>query len=231
MLFLQNAGAKVQKNHRTAKLFPLFFSLPLFYYKKGIQKFGRLRTLLYLCKQNLQSPKTIIPLETKINKRYKVRMMKRLLFCFLVATGITMAAAAQQRDCLVVWHKDGSKVVFSLKEQPKVAYGDSLVTIQAATTVEYAFQAIQKMTFENEQVVGIKELETSSTLPFESDGQTVTFLPSDRDLRVRVVSLNGIVVKELTVRKDERQQFSFRGLPAGVYLMNVNGITYKIKTR
>ena len=25
MLFLQNAGAKVQKNHRTAKLFPLFF--------------------------------------------------------------------------------------------------------------------------------------------------------------------------------------------------------------
>lgn len=158
-------------------------------------------------------------------------MMKRLLFCFLVATGITMAAAAQQRDCLVVWHKDGSKVVFSLKEQPKVAYGDSLVTIQAATTVEYAFQAIQKMTFENEQVVGIKELETSSTLPFESDGQTVTFLPSDRDLRVRVVSLNGIVVKELTVRKDERQQFSFRGLPAGVYLMNVNGITYKIKTR
>jgi len=45
MLFLQNAGAKVQKNHRTAKLFPLFFSLPLFYYKKGIQKFGRLRTL------------------------------------------------------------------------------------------------------------------------------------------------------------------------------------------
>lgn len=156
--------------------------------------------------------------------------MKKLLLCVLAAIGISMTADAQ-RDQLVVWHKDGSKVMFSLAEQPKVTYGDSLVTIQAATTVEYAFQAIQKMTFESEEVLGIQNLKSDASVPFTSDGQTVTILPSNRELSVRVVSLNGIIVKALTVKPGERQQFSFRGLPTGVYLMNVNGVTYKIKTR
>ena len=79
--------------------------------------------------------------------------MKRLLLCILGVAGMVMTAFAQQ-DFLVVWHKDGSKVLFKLSEKPKVIYGDSLVTIQSSTMVEYAFQAIQKMTFESEEVVG-----------------------------------------------------------------------------
>ena len=75
--------------------------------------------------------------------------MKRLLLCILGVAGMAMTSLAQQ-DYLAVWHKDGSKVLFRLSEKPKVTYGDSLVTIQTSTTVEYAFQAIQKM---NTQVV------------------------------------------------------------------------------
>ena len=156
--------------------------------------------------------------------------MKKLLLCILGVIGFFVTAFAQQ-DYLVVWHKDGSKVLFKLSEQPKVTYGDSLVTIQAGETVEYAFQAIRKMTFEAEEVVAIKDLKAPAELPFASDGQTVTFLPANSALHVRVFSLNGLVMKEFVVAKGERSQFSFHSLPAGVYLMNVNGITYKIKTR
>ena len=156
--------------------------------------------------------------------------MKRLLLCILGVAGMAMTSLAQQ-DYLAVWHKDGSKVLFRLTEKPKVTYGDSLVTIQTSTTVEYAFQAIQKMTFESEEVVGIKEMETKRKQPFASDGRTVSFLPAESDLRVRVVSMSGLVVKDFVVRKGEQQSFSFQTLPLGVYVMSVNGVTYKIKTR
>lgn len=132
---------------------------------------------------------------------------------------------------LVVWHKDGSKVLFSLADPPKVTYGDSLVTIQAATTVEYAFQSIRKMTFGTEEVVGINELKAKPERPFSSDGETVSFLSADRDLRVTIVRLNGVVVKDFMVKRSEQSSLSLRSLPTGVYLLNVNGVTYKIKTR
>ena len=131
----------------------------------------------------------------------------------------------------IVWHKDGSKVLFSLTETPKVTYADSLVTIQAATTIEYAFQAIQKMTFGTEAVVGIKELRTQNERPFSSDGETVTFLSADRDLLVTIVRLNGMVVRDFTVRRGQQSSLSLRSLPTGVYMLNVNGVTYKVKTR
>ena len=157
--------------------------------------------------------------------------MKRLLLFFLGVAGMAMTALAQQ-DYLAVWHKDGSKVLFKLSEKPKVTYGDSLVTIQASTTVEYAFQSIQKMTFESEEVVGIEELDVKTgQQPFSSDGKTICFMPANGDLRVRVVTMSGMVVKDFVVRKGERQSFSFQSLTPGVYMMNVNGVTYKIKTR
>ena len=156
--------------------------------------------------------------------------MKRLLLCIIGVVSMAMTASAQQ-DCLTVWHKDGSKVLFKLSEKPKVTYGDSLVIIQTGTTVEYAFQAIQKMTFESEEMVGIKEVKSGPEHPFLSDGKTVSFLSADKDLRVTIVQLNGIVVKDITVRRGQQSSLSLRSLPPGVYLLNVNGVTYKIKTR
>ena len=155
--------------------------------------------------------------------------MKKLLLC-LLGVVITLAVNAQQ-DYLVVWHKDGSKVLFRLTEEPKLTYADSLVTVQAGTTVEYAFQSIRKMTFATDDILFVPELATASERPFRSDGQEVVFLSSDSDLHVRIVSLNGVVLKAFTVCRGERSQFSFQSFAAGVYLMDVNGVTYKIKTR
>lgn len=168
-------------------------------------------------------------------------MKRRLLLCLALIGAFAIGKAATPNDGdtpttstdmnLVVWHKDGSKVLFKLSEKPKVTYGDSLVIIQTSTTVEYAFQTIRKMTFELEEVVGIKEVKAEPGRPFSSDGETITFLPADKDLRVTIVQLNGIVVKDITVRRGQQSSLPLRSLPAGVYVMNVNGVTYKIKTR
>ena len=128
--------------------------------------------------------------------------------------------------CLEVWHKDGSKIMFSLDEYPKVTYLGDMVTIEAATTVEYEFQAIRKMTFNQ----SAKTISTTVT-PFTRNGETVTFLPADADLSVRVTLPNGRTLREFVVRKGERATLPLDARIADVYRINVNGVTYKIKTR
>ena len=155
--------------------------------------------------------------------------MKKILLCILGLLGALIAFAKQ--DYLVVWHKDGTKVLFKLSDEPKVCYTGDIVTIHAGSMIEYSFQAIRKMTFETEEAVGISTPEFASEQPFLSDGQMVSFQPSTNDLHVRIISINGMVLKDFTVRHDGFSQFSFQPYPAGVYLLNINGVTYKIKTR
>ena len=149
----------------------------------------------------------------------------------MLGAACVVTSAAQSEANLVVWHKDGSRVLFSLSEEPRISYAGDMVTIQAGTTIEYPFQSIRKMTFEGEEAEGISQAETTPARPFASDGATVSFQPSDRDLRVRLVAASGTVVREFTVRRGEPSQLSLSAFPAGVYLMIVNGVTYKIMTR
>ena len=128
--------------------------------------------------------------------------------------------------CLEVWHKDGSKIMFNLNEKPKVTYLGDNVTINGATTVECAFQAIRKMTFEK-----IEKPSSLLTVPFVNDGETVTFLPADKDLCVKVILPKGKLVKEFVVKKGEKATLPLDASTAKTYSMDVNGVTYKIKTR
>lgn len=155
--------------------------------------------------------------------------MKKTLLCIL---GVLCALTAFAKlDYLVIWHKDGTKVLFKLLDKPKVCYTGDIVTIHAGSTIEYSFQAIRKMTFVNEGDDVISALESVTERPFATNGQTVSFQPSVNDLHVRIVSLNGMVLKDFMVRHGEHSRFSFHPYPAGVYLLNINGVTYKIKTR
>ena len=127
---------------------------------------------------------------------------------------------------LVVWHKDGSKIMFMLDEKPKITYLGEQVTIKGNTMVECEFQAIRKMTFEQASASS-----SILALPFVNDGETVTFLPADKDLLVRVTLTDGRLVKDFVVKKGEMATLPLDGLKANAYRMDVNGVTYKIKTK
>lgn len=165
--------------------------------------------------------------------------MKRIILSFVVALLASTSLWAQQEEsvsptdsCLMVWHKDGSKVLFDLDESPKITYiGDSVV-IESAATIKFAFQAIKKMTFDAKPILDrIAETPVKAEKPFTSHGGTITFLPAGKDMHVRVISLNGIVVKDFTVKKDEPASISLRQYHAKIYLINVDGVTYKIAVR
>lgn len=134
---------------------------------------------------------------------------------------------------LVVWHKDGSKVLFSLDERPKITYTEEKVIVETSTSsmIEYDFQAIRKMTYSLEEVDGIREVKVRQEMPFTSSGGVITFLPAEEDLRVRIAKTNGMVLKDFVVRRGEASSIPLHPSQDKIYLVNVNGVTYKITMR
>lgn len=132
---------------------------------------------------------------------------------------------------LVVWQKDGSKVLFNLSERPQVTMGDDMVKVETVKiSAEYAFEDVRKMTYDFSDPDAIKNV-LFSDKPFSVADRAIAFFPSETDMNVSIVSANGMVVKELVVSKDEPTAVSLSGMTSGVYLVKVNGVTYKISIR
>ena len=129
---------------------------------------------------------------------------------------------------LVVWQKDGSKVTFLLDEKPRVIHDGDKVLVKSSSTVEYDYQAIKKMTYEEEEVTGIREADASEGLPFSTSAGTITFAAAAKDSHVQVFLTNGMTVKDMMVRKGESATLTLPSSPEKVYLVKVNGVTYKI---
>lgn len=164
------------------------------------------------------------------------------LFSFFIVCLMMVAMAAQAHPdevqyaqsssdtCLVVWQKDGSVVLFNLTETPKVTYKADKVIVTASSVVEFKFQAISKMTYDL-PTVDVKWPTQKAERPFRNNGETITFLPADKDMHVKIVLVSGMVVKEFVVRKDDTYTLSLMAFPDKLYLVNVNGVTYKIMVR
>ena len=161
-----------------------------------------------------------LPFNADLNRDGVINITDVMIVVQIILNGDTM------EPCLVLWQKDGSKIIFRLAEKPKITYHGEIVTIETATTVEYEFQSIRKMTFNQ----SAKTISTTVT-PFTRNGETVTFLPAEADLSVRVTLPNGRTLREFVVRKGERVTLPLDARIADVYRINVNGVTYKIKTR
>ena len=133
--------------------------------------------------------------------------------------------------CLVMWHKDGSIVLFNLDEMPKIIYSGDSVIVKSSSIVEYEFQSIKKMTYSLEDPEGINNLIFKQEKPFTNGDETITFLPAEEDLHITIILMNGMVVKDFVVRKGESSTISLHSFTEKMYMINVNGVTYKIKSR
>ena len=159
-------------------------------------------------------------------------MKKKLLVVAVIcAISLSFTPPPDTDLSLIVWHKDGSKVIINLEEEPKISYVGENVVIESSATIEYEFKAIRKMTYDLDFVTDIKSPTSPKERPFINEGKTITFLPADRDLRVKVVLVNGIVFKDFVVEKGESFSLHLDSFPTNIYMINVNGVTYKIKLR
>ena len=133
------------------------------------------------------------------------QLLCRLRLFAVVAAGM-MATTALADTALTIWQTDGSTTVIALSEQPTFTFSDSVLVLRtAALEVEYPVAKLRKFTFG----------ETPSAI------ETIR---SVEDVRV-VFDLNGREVARGSKADD------LEALPAGVYIVKENGVTFKMLKR
>lgn len=154
--------------------------------------------------------------------------MKSKLLLFLLLGFSIFAWAENNPTNLVVWAKDGTKVAYALAEKPKVTFTETdLVITSNGIEVNYNLENMARFTYEDNTATAITNLQTNES-PFKLTGESLLFPALKENSTVSVYSLNGTLVFKKTVRQNGEYAFPLSNLNAGVYMVNVNGLTYKI---
>ena len=142
-----------------------------------------------------------------------------------------MAVADEAINSLVVWAKDGTKVAYALADKPKVTFtGTDLVITSNGIEVNYALENMVRFTYEDFSQTGITNLKNGE-ISCKLNGEALLFPSLKANSTVSLYSANGTLVFKQIVRKDGEYSFPISNLNTGVYMVNVNGLTYKIVKR
>lgn len=154
------------------------------------------------------------------------KLLPILLLCFCIS-----AMAEEIKTHLVVWAKDGTKVAYALDEKPKVTFTETDMVISAkGVEVNYALDNMDRFTYETGDNTAIRNLKTDE-VSFKLDGESLLFLNLGANSTISLHTLNGTSVFSKTVSMAGEYSFPLSNLNAGVYLVTVNGLTYKIVKR
>ena len=157
--------------------------------------------------------------------------MKAQLLALLLSFTCLSAMADEPKTQLVVWAKDGTKVAYALAEKPKVTFTETDLVIKAkGVEVNYSLVNMARFTYETNDETTIVNLQTEESL-FKLTGESLLFPSLKANSTVSVYSLNGTQVLKKTIRQKGEYAFPLSNLSAGVYMVNVNGLTYTIVKR
>lgn len=157
--------------------------------------------------------------------------MKKKYILLLLSFLCLSALADEPKTQLVVWAKDGTKVAYALTEMPKITFTETdLIITTNGVEVEYKLENMARFTYENENSLDIVNLENvKDKLMINGD---VLLFPSLRaNSKIAIYSLDGKLLFFKTVLSSGEYAFPLEKLDAGVYLVHVNDITYKIMTK
>ena len=156
--------------------------------------------------------------------------MKKLLSIIMAFLPL-LANAQEPKSYLVVWANDGSKVAYALAEKPKITFTETDMIITAeAVDVNYPLDNMLRFTYEANDDTAIRDLKTDK-VSFKLDGESLLFMDLSPNSTVSLHTLNGESVFSKTVQTAGEYSFPLSNLTTGVYLVTVNGLTYKIVKR
>lgn len=144
---------------------------------------------------------------------------------------MTMVSIAKEPITkLFVWSKDGTKVAYALLERPKITFVDNeLVVTTNSIEVKYNLDNMSRFTYESGDITGITDLKTER--PFSIQDEALIFPMLSANSTVGIYSLNGSMIFKKTIRTVGEYAFSLSNITPGVYVISVNGLTYKIVKR
>lgn len=131
---------------------------------------------------------------------------------------------------LVIWQKDGTKVSYDLDERPKTTFTtEDLVITTATATISYPLAKIQRYTYEG-GALSVQDIKAGD-IRISHEGDNVIIKGLTNGKSVTVYSIDG---KQLIAKRSDSSDsltLSLANIPAGVYMIKVDEITYKFLKR
>lgn len=132
---------------------------------------------------------------------------------------------------LVVWTKSGEQAGYALNKRPVLKFSETEMIISGeGIDVIYALDDFARYTYNDQEPTTIKDIRTDEAKA-KFDGESLIFPSLKANSTISVYTLNGVQIFKKTIRKDGEYAFPLSALRTGVYLVNVNGIAYKIMKR
>lgn len=153
-----------------------------------------------------------------------LRTTSIIIFLLIMGSETTLA----QR--LVIWQKNGTKVSYNLDERPKTTFtAEDLVITTATATISYPLVKIQRYTYEG-GTLSVQYVKADGiSISHEGDNVIVKGLTNGKS--VTVYSIDGKQLKTKCSDGSDSLTLSLANLPAGVYMIKADEITYKFLKR
>ena len=146
--------------------------------------------------------------------------MKRLLLLMLLA-GSYITMQADQVQTLIVQLKNGSQTAFFLKDKPQVKFeGTNLKVTSTVGDTSFALSDVLRFTYAKKDPTGVN---------FQGDVLVISQLKANGD--VSVYALDGKLLRQLKASHAGTYRLNLSELPAGLYLVKADNVTYKIVKR
>ena len=149
-------------------------------------------------------------------------------YLFLLALFLCLPANAAGLLRLRLWFADGTTRTVFLYTRPKVTFeGDQVVITSSVATMSYPASDVLRFTY------GTEPLPTEASSPtvgdtFHQNGEQILFDAKVKASDVQLFTEDGKRLKAKATIVNGRPTLSLTSLPAGVYLLKVNGRTSKI---
>lgn len=143
---------------------------------------------------------------------------------------VQTANAISNPKYFIVNMKDGKDVAYALADNPRVVtIGDVVKLVAKNVTVEYQLKNVSKFLLSSE-TTSIKSMAVDGGT-FSQTAGSLSLSGFPAGATVRVYAVNGSVVKSLAVGSNGQLDISLAQYPTGMYIIKVDGETFKFIKR
>ncbi|MBQ4621195.1 MAG: hypothetical protein IJB28_00870 [Bacteroidaceae bacterium] len=155
-------------------------------------------------------------------------MIRKLLLCVCLSACLH-GVCQEAKTSLLVCDKEGNKILFPLGANPRIRFLSLDYDYMEVDNIRFVLDDMKYLTYWS-QSDGVTDLRTDKS-PFKLSGGELVFPSLRPNSRVALYRADGTMVLSRTVAQGGDFAYPLGELAAGVYVVNVNGVTCKFVKR
>ena len=153
-----------------------------------------------------------------------MHQIKIILTEVLLFAASTMSAAVG--GTLTITTLDGIKQEVDLTNKPIITMNENELIVKLSNSeLRYDIQKVAD--FRYTEITDVKTVVVKSS-PMQQNGDQLRFVADGTSLNVRITNVAGVLINSFDVAAGTNENISLSNLATGIYLVTVNGETYKI---